>query len=117
MVTVAATDIHNNLLPSSNWGKSKVDLAALGENIYSTLPGGRFGYMSGTSQATAFVSGVAALALSACPRMRPRDFRALLYATVNRLPQLEKRVGSGGRLDAGAALRLLSERGCDRQAW
>ncbi|HTL10897.1 MAG TPA: S8 family peptidase, partial [Bdellovibrionota bacterium] len=67
IITVAATDIHNNLLPSSNWGKNHVDVAAPGENIYSTLPGGRYGYMSGTSQATAFVTGIAALLLSRNP--------------------------------------------------
>jgi subtilisin family serine protease len=55
IISVAATDINNNLLPSSNWGKSKIDVAAPGENIYSTLPGNRYGYMTGTSQATAFV--------------------------------------------------------------
>src|SRR5581483_9474864 len=43
IISVAATDIHNNLLPSSNYGKSRVDIAAPGENIYSTLPGGSYG--------------------------------------------------------------------------
>jgi subtilisin family serine protease len=56
MISVASTDIHNNLLGSSNWGKQNVDVAAPGENIFSTLPGGKYGSMSGTSQATAFVS-------------------------------------------------------------
>jgi thermitase len=42
IITVAATDIHNNLLPSSNWGRKGVDVAAPGENIFSTIPGGRF---------------------------------------------------------------------------
>src|SRR4029077_10572959 len=45
IISVAATDIHNNLLPSSNWGKKSVDVAAPGENIYSTLPQNKFGYM------------------------------------------------------------------------
>src|SRR5207244_2453282 len=48
IIAVAATDIHNNLLSSSNWGKKRVDVAAPGESIYSTLPNGRFGYMTGT---------------------------------------------------------------------
>lgn len=58
-----------SVLPSSNYGVRTVDLAAPGENIYSTMPGGGFGYMTGTSQATAFVTGVAALIMS-----NKRDF-------------------------------------------
>src|SRR5690606_20729870 len=48
---------------SSNFGRS-VHVAAPGLMILSTLPGGKFGTMSGTSQATAFVTGAAALLAS-----------------------------------------------------
>src|SRR5690606_14919320 len=41
IISVAAIDIESNLLKSSNWGSKKVDVAAPGENIYSTLPGNR----------------------------------------------------------------------------
>ena len=37
-----------------------VDVAAPGFNIYSTLPGNSYGYKTGTSFATAYVSGLAA---------------------------------------------------------
>ena len=75
IISVAAIDINNNLLPSSNWGPSKVDVAAPGENIYSTLPGGRYGYMSGTSQATAFVTGMAALSIEGSNAHSSKDSR------------------------------------------
>ncbi len=58
-----------SVLASSNYGVRTVDLAAPGENIYSTMPGGGFGYMTGTSQATAFVAGVASLIMA-----HKRDF-------------------------------------------
>jgi thermitase len=48
----------------ANYGARSVSVAAPGDEILSSLPGGNFGEMSGTSQATAFVSGVAALILS-----------------------------------------------------
>jgi len=43
IISVAATDIQNHLIRSSNWGKSRVDITAPGENIFSTLPNGRYG--------------------------------------------------------------------------
>ncbi|MCB0357094.1 MAG: S8 family serine peptidase, partial [Bdellovibrionales bacterium] len=61
IISVAAIDVLNRLGSFSNWGLKTVDIAAPGNNIYSTLPGGGYGYMTGTSQATAFVSGVAVL--------------------------------------------------------
>jgi subtilisin family serine protease len=61
IISVTAFDEDRNVLPSSNYGEQSVDIAAPGKKIYSTLPGGNYGYMTGTSQATAVVTGVAAL--------------------------------------------------------
>lgn len=105
MVSVAATDIHNNFLASSNWGKQRVDVTAPGDNIFSTLPGSRFGYMSGTSQATAFVTGVAAMMLSENPKLKAKDLKALIEKTVDRFPQQAKKTKTGGRVNAYAALK------------
>ncbi len=63
IVGVASVNKSNALLPSSNFGKT-VDIAAPGLGILSTLPENRLGTMSGTSQATAFVTGAAALLAS-----------------------------------------------------
>ncbi|MGK5083920.1 S8 family peptidase [Bdellovibrionota bacterium FG-1] len=104
MISVAATDIHNNLLPSSNWGKQFVDVAAPGENIFSTLPGNRYGYMSGTSQATAFVSGMAALLLSQNPTLKPAEIKKIIKGSVDRFPQLAGKLVTGGRVNAYSAL-------------
>lgn len=109
IISVAATDINNNLLPSSNWGKTKVDVAAPGENIYSTLPGNRYGYMTGTSQATAFVSGIAALLLARNPSMKPSEIKAIIRGSVDKLPQLDGKVASGGRVNAYSALMALNQ--------
>ena len=64
IISVTAIDPSENILPSSNYGQITVDIAAPGEQIYSTLPNGKYGPMTGTSQATAFVSGVAALIMA-----------------------------------------------------
>jgi len=111
IISVAATDIHNNLLASSNWGKKNVDVAAPGENIFSTLPGGQFGYMSGTSQATAFVTGMAALLLAQDPTLKPQKLREIIMASVDRIDQLKEKVSTGGRVNAYNALMTLRNKG------
>ncbi len=111
IISVAATDINNNLLKSSNWGKNKVDVAAPGENIYSTLPNGRFGYMSGTSQATAFVSGLAAMLLSQNPKLTPVQLKEIIMKSADRVPALAGKVATGGRVNAYSALLALRNGG------
>lgn len=110
MISVAATDINNNILPSSNWGKTHVDVAAPGENIYSTLPGGKYGYMSGTSQATAFVTGIAVLLLSKDPCLTPNQVREIIMQSTDHIDQLTNKISSGGRVNAYNALMLLNEK-------
>ena len=69
--------------PYSNWG-SFADLAAPGgykpNRVLSTLPGNRYGWMSGTSMACPHVSGAAALVVSACggPGFTPAELRRRL---------------------------------------
>jgi subtilisin family serine protease len=66
IISVTAIDRENNVLSTSNYGIETVDVAAPGKNIYSTVPGG-YDYMTGTSQATAIVTGAAALVKSKFP--------------------------------------------------
>lgn len=59
VIAVAATDSLDHRIASSSYGP-EIDLSAPGASIYSTVPGG-YGYKSGTSMASAFVSGLAAV--------------------------------------------------------
>jgi hypothetical protein len=74
IIGVASVNQKNQLLSSSNFGKP-VHIAAPGLGILSTVPGGKFGTMSGTSQATAFVTGAAALLASQAKGKRPFDYK------------------------------------------
>ncbi len=65
VVAVAALARDGSKASYSNYGDF-VDLAAPGSSVYSTLPGGAYGNMSGTSMACPHVSGVAALIVSRC---------------------------------------------------
>ena len=68
LITVGAHDKNEELIRSSNWGRHSVDLLAPGKNIKSTLPNGRYGYLTGTSQSTAFVSATVAKILRSSKR-------------------------------------------------
>jgi thermitase len=63
VIAVAATDAKDNLWSMSNRG-AWVDIYAPGAGIYSTQPGDKYCYRSGTSMAAAVVSAVAALTLA-----------------------------------------------------
>ncbi len=109
IISVAGIDIDNNLFKSSNWGKRKVDVAAPGEKIYSTFPinKGKYGYMTGTSQATPFVAGLAALLLSKNPKLTPAQIKTIIRSTVDQIPNLNSKIGSGGKINAYTALLAL----------
>ncbi len=66
---VAATTLSDTRASFSNYG-AHVSVAAPGTSIYSTLPGG-YGYMQGTSMATPFVAGLAALVYARFPSYTP----------------------------------------------
>lgn len=111
IVSVASLNQSGQLLSSSNYGIKSVDVAAPGLGILSTLPAGRFGTMSGTSQATAFVSGTAALLASQLPDRGTRfDFKPLkswLVRSTKPLVDKQKRpLVASGKLSVPDALRL-----------
>jgi thermitase len=102
-ICVAASD-QNDKLPSwANYGPATVDLAAPGDNIYSTLRDGSYGYISGSSMAAAEVSGAAALILSTGYRSATA-LKADILDNVDPIPSLNGLVRTGGRLDVCKAI-------------
>jgi subtilisin family serine protease len=99
IISVAATDNKDNLAWFSNWGQSSVDLGAPGQGIITTLPANWYGYLSGTSMATAYVSGGAALILSINAAYSYQELKRLILNSVDRVPSLNGYVRSGGRLN------------------
>ncbi|MEK2690764.1 S8 family peptidase [Bdellovibrio sp. GT3] len=81
IISVAALDTNRHLIDSSNYGSKSVDIAAPGKNVYSSLPGGQFGVMTGTSQATAWVTGLAAALMLQNPELRDPELIKLKLET------------------------------------
>ncbi|MCB0412443.1 MAG: S8 family serine peptidase [Bdellovibrionales bacterium] len=60
VISVVATDWNGHILSTSNQNHQKHNLFAPGKRIYSTLPGNRRGFLTGSSQAAAVVTGIIA---------------------------------------------------------
>lgn len=106
IITVGAHDDALNIIPSSNYGKNSVDIAAPGHRIRSAIPNNTAGYMTGTSQATAFVSGVAALIKSQYPQMKFEQIKNIILSSSLKVKTFEGKILGAGKLDAGKALAL-----------
>ncbi|MGH1468393.1 MAG: S8 family peptidase [Bdellovibrionales bacterium] len=109
IISVTALDPNKNILPSSNYGVVTVDIAAPGKNIYSTLPRGRYGYMTGTSQATAFVSGVAALLMAHNPDFDANQVSKYIKNTGDVIDSLKGKTRYNRKLNSYRALSILDQ--------
>jgi subtilisin family serine protease len=108
IISVASIDSEGKLLPSSNYGVKSVDIAAPGEGILSTIPGGKYGKLTGTSQATAFVTGVAALILSKQPNLSPSQIKEVIMNSASLSQNLRGKVAASGSLDALKAVSAVT---------
>jgi len=79
-IAVAAVDASNQRASFSSTGPS-VELAAPGVDVQSTLPGGKYGLMSGTSMAAPHVSGLAAQIWAANRSLTNAQVRNILATT------------------------------------
>ncbi len=107
MISVAASDNTDNLAGFSDYGANSVDLSAPGEFIYTTEPGGGYGWENGTSLAAPMVSATAALIWSADPSLTYAQVKNDILSTVDHPAALAGKTRTGGRLDAYAALAAV----------
>jgi subtilisin family serine protease len=112
IVSVAYTTRNDGLGSLSNYGATNVDLAAPGDQIYSTFaasdsyywpPSSSFN-LAGTSFAAGYVSGAFALVQARFPGENYRQTIARVFNSVDLLPSLSGKCITGGRLNLRKAL-------------
>jgi PGF-pre-PGF domain-containing protein len=116
-ITVGSTDDNDVISSFSSRGpmednRTKPDLTAPGEGINSTNNTGVYYTLSGTSQATPHVAGVAALVIQRFNQINgyypdPDRVKAILITAVNTTSQRNNIYGAG-RIDAYEALRIIN---------
>ena len=116
IVSVAASNQANGMVPWSHFGATSVDLAAPGVSIYTTANGGTYEYASGTSFSSPYVAGIAALIKSKAladgvdgPDSGDADYleiKGRLLAGASAMDDAKGRTATGGRVDAYKALTV-----------
>ena len=104
IISVAASNQSDDLAYFSNQGKNTVSVAAPGVSILSTLPGDDYGSLSGTSMATGYVTGLAALILAKSPYTSVANLKDRILRTVDTNANLQGKILTGGRINAYRAL-------------
>ena len=108
VMAVTATDASDRLFNGANQGKY-ITVAAPGVDILVPAPNGAVQFTTGTSVASANVSGVAALLIAYKPSVTPHEIRAILVRTAKHLGSqgINSQFGSG-LVDPLKALELVT---------
>lgn len=108
----------------SNYSRDKVDVFAPGEDILSTVQGGGYERLSGTSMAAPVVTGLAALIMSYYPNLTVAQVRRIILDSATRYNSASLVPGSksgetvpfaslsvtGGIVNAYNALKMAQQR-------
>ncbi|MBF0297550.1 MAG: S8 family serine peptidase [Oligoflexia bacterium] len=100
IITVASINRLGGLSSFSNYGAVTVDIAAPGSYILSSIPGNEYSYFSGTSMASPYVAGVAALLLSARPDLSLIAVKEAILKSAVKIDSLKNKVATAGFVNA-----------------
>lgn len=109
IISVMAVDNQGKKYEYSGYGES-VDVAAPGVDVVCKLPEGDEKMCSGTSIATAYVSGIASLILSTNKDLKSNEVADILKRNTRKVDSLQELIGSGGIIDAYQCLKDAKSR-------
>lgn len=104
LIVVGSHNQKGILNKHSNWGNN-VHISAPGYKITSALPFNKKGNLNGTSQATAFVSGVASLIKAKYPHFSYKEIKNIILQSATKY-NVKGTYVKYGRLNAGEAMDL-----------
>ena len=110
IITVANLGFDGQLYQTSNYGLNSVDLAAPGTNIFVMQGKNSYGYETGVSMATPFVSGTVATLLLVDSHLDSMELKAAICDTVTKNPSLTKKCRTGGYLNSEGAVKYVLEK-------
>lgn len=100
IISVAATTDTDGLASYSNYGLSTVHMGSPGSGIWSSLPNQTYGRSSGTSMATPFVSGLAALMVRENSGLSAYQVKQLIFSGAQQVASLQSKTVTKSRLNA-----------------
>lgn len=100
VLSVCATDTLDIKWNQSSYGTT-VDIAAPGENVYSTWTNGSYMHTSGTSFAASIVSGAAAIAIKNFPSYSPLQIAQQLISTTDNIDTIPSNAPYAGLMGTG----------------
>ena len=110
VIAVVASDAQGSV--RAHVGKQPAPLAAPGIEVLTTVPNGAYDFLSGSSFATAHVSGIVALLLEGNPQLSPREVKDLLVDSGRPVKTNDPETVSIRQVDACDALRRVVRKSC-----
>jgi major intracellular serine protease len=110
VIAVVSSDAQGRVRAGA--GKHPTPLAAPGVEVLTTVPNGAYDFLSGSSFATAHVSGIVALVLEGNPQLSPRQVRDLLVDSGRPVNGNDRETASLRHVDACEALRRVVRGSC-----
>ena len=108
VITVSNMSFDGKRYESANYGR-KVTIFAPGTYILSTLPENKYGYITGSSIATPFVTAAAAMIMSIRDKIDIKNIKSILIESSTKIDELNNLCEAGGVLNLKEAIELALE--------
>jgi subtilisin family serine protease len=110
IISVSSLSSNKNLSKTSNFGKNSVEVSYYGEKIKSTLPNNKYGYLTGTSQATAFLSAFVGILKYKNPNILIPEIKTALLKSTDKVENLKDKVNFQGVININKIINYTTTR-------
>ena len=107
LMCVSSALYYGTMSYDSNYGEKYVHVMAPGHDIYSTVPGGLYAYMSGTSMSAPMVTGLAALVMTLREHLKGAEVKEVIQDNVETNTNYNGLVTTKGSINVGKTILAL----------